>query len=83
MFCTRSACTCPGEDHPGPDINNPIGRSAPEIDIFEAQKNKVSNGGRVTQSVQMAPFTTLYYFPNTSADITISNPGETSLNTYR
>ena len=29
------SCTCPGEDHPGP--NNNVGRSAPEIDLIEAQ----------------------------------------------
>lgn len=29
-----SACTCPGEDHPGP--RNDVGRSAPEIDLIEA-----------------------------------------------
>jgi beta-glucan synthesis-associated protein KRE6 len=34
-----SACTCPGEDHPGPV--NSKGRGAPEIDIFEAEKNKL------------------------------------------
>lgn len=28
------ACTCPGEDHPGP--SNDIGRSAPEVDLIEA-----------------------------------------------
>jgi len=76
-----SACTCPGEDHPGP--TNSKGRGAPEVDIFEAQKNKEGPGGRVTQSVQMAPFSTLYYFPNTSADITIPYPTTTKLNTYR
>jgi beta-glucan synthesis-associated protein KRE6 len=33
-----SACTCPGESHPGPVRKNGdyVGRSAPEIDIFEA-----------------------------------------------
>lgn len=80
---SHSACTCPGEDHPGPDLNKPIGRAAPEIDIFEAQKNKVAFGGRVTQSAQMAPFTNMYYYPNTSADITIHDANATSLNTYR
>jgi beta-glucanase (GH16 family) len=29
------SCTCPGEDHPGP--NNNVGRSVPEIDLIEAQ----------------------------------------------
>lgn len=78
------ACTCPGDDHPGPMVNGkPIGRAAPEIDIFEAQKNKVAFGGRVTQSIQMAPFSNQYYFPNTSADVTIGDANRTSLNTYR
>lgn len=34
-----SRCTCPGESHPGPvhADGTYVGRSAPEIDIFEAQ----------------------------------------------
>ena len=34
-----SRCTCPGESHPGPVHENGeyVGRSAPEIDMFEAQ----------------------------------------------
>jgi beta-glucanase (GH16 family) len=34
-----SRCTCNGEDHPGPKHSDGsfVGRSAPEIDIFEAQ----------------------------------------------
>ena len=34
-----SRCTCPGESHPGPVHSDGtyVGRSAPEIDIFEAQ----------------------------------------------
>ncbi len=34
-----SRCTCPGESHPGPKHTDDtyVGRSAPEIDIFEAQ----------------------------------------------
>ncbi|KAF9516003.1 glycoside hydrolase family 16 protein [Hydnum rufescens UP504] len=79
-----SACTCPGEDHPGPNEHSkPAGRGAPEIDIFEAQKNKQGFGGRVTQSAQMAPFSTLYYFANTSADVSIPHPERTILNPYR
>jgi hypothetical protein len=37
-----AACTCPGESHPGPVRKNGkyVGRSAPEIDIFEAQVDK-------------------------------------------
>lgn len=29
-----SACTCPGEDHPGPNVN--VGRGVPEVDALEA-----------------------------------------------
>ena len=47
-----SACTCPGEHHPGP-VNADgtfVGRSAPEIDVLEAI---VNNGvGQVSQSAQ-------------------------------
>jgi beta-glucan synthesis-associated protein KRE6 len=34
-----SRCTCPGESHPGPvhEDGTYVGRSAPEIDILEAQ----------------------------------------------
>ena len=34
-----SRCTCLGESHPGPVHENGeyVGRSAPEIDMFEAQ----------------------------------------------
>jgi beta-glucan synthesis-associated protein KRE6 len=34
-----SRCTCPGESHPGPKHPDGtfVGRSAPEIDMFEAQ----------------------------------------------
>jgi Beta-glucanase/Beta-glucan synthetase len=34
-----SRCTCPGESHPGPMHRDGsyVGRSAPEIDVFEAQ----------------------------------------------
>lgn len=32
------------------------GRGAPEIDVLEAQKNKLGDGAKVSQSVQMAPF---------------------------
>ena len=34
-----SRCTCPGESHPGPKHSDGtfVGRSVPEIDVFEAQ----------------------------------------------
>lgn len=37
-----SRCTCPGESHPGPVHNDGsyVGRSAPEIDVFEAQASQ-------------------------------------------
>ncbi|KAF8314472.1 beta-glucan synthesis-associated [Clavulina sp. PMI_390] len=78
-----SACTCKGEDHPGPNVG--VGRGAPEVDIFEAQINKDTyNSGRVTQSAQMAPFNYLYYpTANTSADMTVYTAETTKLNTYR
>lgn len=51
-----SRCTCPGESHPGPMHSDGtyVGRSAPEIDIFEAQIE--DNVGQVSQSAQWAPF---------------------------
>lgn len=56
-----SQCTCPGEEHPGPVRNNKfVGRGVPEIDILEAQKNKLGDGAKVSQSLQMAPFNADY-----------------------
>ncbi|KAI0266416.1 beta-glucan synthesis-associated [Gloeopeniophorella convolvens] len=77
-----SACTCPGEDHPGPDVTK--GRGAPEIDILEAEHNKQGDGGVVSQSAQFAPFTGNYSYANDTQqewwvyDASISRP-----NTYK
>ena len=60
------ACTCPGEDHPGPDRN--MGRSAPELDILEAQ-NSLGRTGHTSQSLQVAPFDMDYAWDNNSATI--------------
>ncbi len=51
-----SACTCPGEAHPGPQRQDGsyVGRSAPEIDLFEALV--FGKRGQVSQSAQWAPF---------------------------
>jgi hypothetical protein len=51
-----SACTCPGESHPGPQRQDGsyVGRSAPEIDLFEALVS--GKRGQVSQSAQWAPF---------------------------
>ena len=63
----NSACTCPNEDHPGPSTSN--GRGAPEIDILEAEKDKLATTGQVvSQSAQFAPFTHDYIYLNASAD---------------
>ncbi|KAJ3550293.1 hypothetical protein NMY22_g568 [Coprinellus aureogranulatus] len=77
-----SRCTCPGENHPGPMHKDGtfVGRSAPEIDMFEAQ---VSEGiGGVSQSAQWAPFNAEYAWFNTSENLIISNVGTTRFNTY-
>lgn len=58
------SCTCEGEDHPGPDVT--VGRSAPEIDIIEAQIIISENRGEVSQSFQTAPFDDFYQWDNTS-----------------
>jgi beta-glucan synthesis-associated protein KRE6 len=61
-----SSCTCPGEMHPGPV--NPDGtfraRSAPEIDIIEAQIDDGLGAGSVSQSCQFAPFNAYYSWDN-------------------
>lgn len=77
-----SACTCPGEAHPGPirSDGSYIGRSAPEIDVFEAI---VEYGeGRVSQSSQWAPFNHGYIWKNTTANYKIYDDDITVLNPY-
>jgi len=77
-----SRCTCPGESHPGPVHSDGtyVGRSAPEIDIFEAQ---ISGGaGQVSQSCQWAPFNDEYIWFNTSDNLIIPDPVVSTLNTY-
>ncbi|KIP01971.1 glycoside hydrolase family 16 protein [Phlebiopsis gigantea 11061_1 CR5-6] len=78
-----SACTCAGEDHPGPTVNQ--GRGAPEIDILEVERNKTSGGGQVvSQSAQFAPFTHDYDYGNDTTDqFEIFTPNLTRVNTYR
>lgn len=46
-----SRCTCPGESHPGPIHKDKsyVGRSAPEIDIIEAQVAGDPPMGEVSQ----------------------------------
>lgn len=76
-----SACTCPGEDHPGPDVTK--GRAAPEVDIIEAQIDvgRTPWTGVVSQSLQLAPFDDYYLIPDNSTDsVTVGNPRYTRAN---
>ncbi|KAF8888450.1 beta-glucan synthesis-associated protein KRE6 [Gymnopilus junonius] len=77
-----SACTCSGESHPGPmrSDGSYVGRSAPEIDIFEALIGP--NGGQVSLSAQWAPYNAGYNWQNTSANLIIYNQ-TTGLNGYK
>lgn len=61
-----SACTCAGDDHPGPKDSNGnfVGRSAPEIDVFEAQVS--GQRGGVSQSGQWMPANYGYELINTT-----------------
>jgi beta-glucanase (GH16 family) len=74
------SCTCPGADIPGSVAH---GRSAPEIDIFEASVGALTDGtnnGIVSQSYQIAPFDD-FYQPN-YAFAAIQNSSLTSMNAY-
>uniref|UniRef100_A0A0W0G5C2 Putative beta-glucan synthesis-associated n=1 Tax=Moniliophthora roreri TaxID=221103 RepID=A0A0W0G5C2_MONRR len=83
-------CTCPGESHPGPMHKDGtyVGRSAPEIDMIEAQVGgnfQVPGGplvGEVSQSGQWAPFNYAYRWLNTSDNLIINDPTITELNPY-
>ena len=66
-----SRCTCAGESHPGPMHSDGtyVGRSAPEIDIFEAQNRAYEDGvpisGQVSQSCQWAVSAVLFIHTRT------------------
>ncbi|KAJ3555502.1 hypothetical protein NP233_g12195 [Leucocoprinus birnbaumii] len=80
-----SSCSCPNSDHPGPVVNGRYrGRGAPEIDIFEAEKDKDNAEGQVvSQSAQFAPFSHDYVYGNSTPDqFTIYNPALTRANSY-
>ena len=52
-----SACTCKGEDHPGP--SHKVGRGSPEVDLIEAVvegHGSASSRGGASQSMQLAPY---------------------------
>jgi hypothetical protein len=75
-----SACSCPGSDHPGPSVST--GRSAPEIDILEAEIDVTVFQGKVSQSLQVGPFNANYQFDNSSASTPIQGSA-TALNNYK
>ncbi|KAI5480774.1 glycoside hydrolase family 16 protein [Pseudohyphozyma bogoriensis] len=75
-----SACTCPGEDHPGPNVG--VGRGAPEIDINEAQVD-YRGIGSASQSIQMAPMDAGYLWKNTTPYIQIWNESRTFQNVWQ
>jgi beta-glucanase (GH16 family) len=69
------SCTCNADEHPGPNPN--VARSAPELDILEAQIG--DSGGAASQSFQIAPFDLDYDYSQASAkiyntDVTDFNP---------
>ncbi|KAJ1021165.1 hypothetical protein NDA16_003951 [Ustilago loliicola] len=73
------ACTCPGEDHPGP--NNKVARSSPELDMLEATIG--ATGGMSSQSLQVAPFDVDYFYNNRSGtDYIIHDADTTEINGY-
>ncbi|KAF5363185.1 hypothetical protein D9758_008336 [Tetrapyrgos nigripes] len=79
-----SRCTCKGESHPGPihkADGTYVGRSAPEIDVIEAQ---VSGGiGHVSQSGQWGPFNAEYEWLNTTDNYVIYDHDVVELNSYK
>lgn len=81
-----SACTCPDDPtHPGPrkPDGSFTGRSAPEIDIIEAQVEKNPLRGAVSQSAQWAPFNPKYRYHNeTGKDYELMDPDVTFINSY-
>ncbi|KAF8462492.1 beta-glucan synthesis-associated protein-domain-containing protein [Gautieria morchelliformis] len=78
-----SACTCPASPPSHPRPSPSVGRGAPEIDVFEAQKNKLGDGGKVSQSAQFAPFAHDYVFPNGTGAASFFDAGVTRQNTYQ
>lgn len=83
-----SSCTCAGEDHPGPKTGDGKwkGRSAPEIDVFEAQVTTEPEDnpllGSVSQSSQFAPFNAFYSWANTTGAV-VTNSTQTIINGYK
>ncbi|KAJ7511127.1 glycoside hydrolase family 16 protein [Mycena galericulata] len=81
-----SACTCAGESHPGPQNSNGsfVGRSAPEIDVFEATIGGSGAAliGQVSQSAQWAPFDVGYRAFNSTDNLIIPDTGISAQNAF-
>uniref|UniRef100_A0A8H7XY82 GH16 domain-containing protein n=1 Tax=Psilocybe cubensis TaxID=181762 RepID=A0A8H7XY82_PSICU len=69
-----SRCTCDGESHPGPkhEDGTYVGRSAPEIDVLEAQVGGTPPTGEVSQSAQWAYIS---WVSNGTMSWTLNAPG--------
>ncbi|GJN87819.1 hypothetical protein Rhopal_000774-T1 [Rhodotorula paludigena] len=67
-----SACTCEEDrdEHPGPSVSK--GRGAPEIDALEGSIWPTGDRFSASQSVQIAPFTSGYLWPNTTPHVELS-----------
>ncbi|GAA5996533.1 uncharacterized protein JCM10292_003034 [Rhodotorula paludigena] len=74
-----SACTCPGEDHPGPNVN--VGRGAPEIDVTEQQVDWRGTGS-TSQSLQFAPMDSGYIWRNETPHFRIFNESRSVQNLF-
>ncbi|ORY89409.1 family 16 glycoside hydrolase, partial [Leucosporidium creatinivorum] len=74
-----SACTCEGEDHPGPNVRT--GRGAPEIDINEMQVDYRGTGS-TSQSIQFAPIDAGYNWLNETPQTTMYNEDITFQNIW-
>lgn len=74
------SCTCPAyaDQHPGPNVG--VGRSAPEIDILEAQIQ--GTNGQASQSFQLAPFDLAYDWNQSVAILYNEGADATEINTY-
>ncbi|KZP15520.1 glycoside hydrolase family 16 protein [Athelia psychrophila] len=79
-----SRCTCDGEEHPGPKHSDGtyVGRSAPEIDMFEAEISGTPLTGGVSQSGQWAPFNSGYVWFNTTENMIIPDLDISTFNSY-
>lgn len=81
-----SRCTCPdSDDHPGPKHADGtwVGRSAPEIDIIEAQASNGRNAkGHVSMSSQLAPFDSGYNLTTAEGGYIFYNTTRAELNSY-